>query len=513
MSRRQWCGISLPSVSVSPSVVAIVFLLSLGIFLRVFNFWIPDLWIDEYSTWWVIDGSWLQAIDRAVRIQSQSPFYYLLVKCSVELLGPNPFALRLPSILLGIIVLFLSYPLGMRLFRDRHTALLVLATFAVNQLLIWYSQEARPYALALCCTMLSFLTYVKLLEQESVFNRVSYVLATLGAYYAHYLFGFIIVIQLVHLHFVLKKPWWLFRKWQWTMLSLVLGCVVGSAQLMSLFHRRGMLDYISPQGWSASLLVALQLLDPMVFSMMAFMLLVLGVRGENSLDRSTQSNRSLLLLWFVLPFVCFGIIPPLFGVTLVAMRGIHSARYVLFALPAALCIVAWFMSFAKREAWRKWIPLAVLLGLYWTVYLKPALSFSSTFTGWPSEGFTRAAETLKASSAGDDFILFAPGYADGDVVAGPMLPDPVHLSALRWPLLAHLKTFKPEQFHLLPFRVDERTLPYLRRVLSEASEQKRVWVVGMGEAVPHVVSALSDSGFHIGGQAVYGAVYIFQLNR
>jgi mannosyltransferase len=132
--------------------------LCVGSVLRIYNFWIPGLWIDEYGTWWAVtNGGWSDLVQRVTRIHCQSPFYYSLTKLSVDHLGPSPFALRLPSILAGIGVVGLAYPLGHAIFQQRHAALLTLATFSVHDRLIWYSQEARPYSLTLFCTMLSFL--------------------------------------------------------------------------------------------------------------------------------------------------------------------------------------------------------------------------------------------------------------------------------------------------------------------------------------------------------------------
>ena len=119
--------------------------LCLGVSVRSWNFGAPELWIDEYGTWWVAAGGSLREIvSRAVHIQGQSPFYYLIAALSGKLLGFSPWSLRLPSILFGAGTLLLAHPLALRIFRNPHVALLSVATFAVQRDLVLQSQEARP---------------------------------------------------------------------------------------------------------------------------------------------------------------------------------------------------------------------------------------------------------------------------------------------------------------------------------------------------------------------------------
>ena len=72
-------------------------LFALGVFLRLYNFWVPGLWLDEYGTWWIASGSWHDVLSRGIAVGGQTPVYNLLVKLSLSLFGPTPFALRLPS--------------------------------------------------------------------------------------------------------------------------------------------------------------------------------------------------------------------------------------------------------------------------------------------------------------------------------------------------------------------------------------------------------------------------------
>jgi uncharacterized membrane protein len=61
-------------------------------------------------------------------------------------LGSEEWVLRLPSALVGLLSIYLLYRLGSALF-DRLTGLAAALLLAVSPFHVWYSQEARMYAL------------------------------------------------------------------------------------------------------------------------------------------------------------------------------------------------------------------------------------------------------------------------------------------------------------------------------------------------------------------------------
>src|SRR5262249_26286848 len=181
-------------------VAAIV---AVGSAIRLYRFWIPPLWRDEDGTWGTaVHADWHEGVHRGVPIQGQSPLYYVVVKLSCQLFGTSPFSLRLPSECFGIATLLLAYPLGLKVFRQQHAALATAVLFALSEPLIWYSQEARPYSFAFFCIILSFISYLAVLEVGTWPARVSYVLSTALLFYAHYLFTFVVVIQVLYLFLV-----------------------------------------------------------------------------------------------------------------------------------------------------------------------------------------------------------------------------------------------------------------------------------------------------------------------
>src|SRR6266542_4224719 len=274
---------------------AVASFICLGAFLRVYRFWSSGLWTDEYGTWWVVaPGEWSELVHRAVHIQGQSPFYYLIVKLSTRLLGTGPFSLRLPSIVFGIATLALAYPLGRALFRQRYAGLFTVAAFAVSAPLIWYSQEARPYSLALFGAVLSFLCYLRLLERDSWRWRAAYVVATAAVFYAHYVFAFVVVVQVAHLLVVRGRSWLSSRAW--------------------------------PVTWFVLVHLFVAYLDLPLLIVLAVVTVLIGFDAEQRRQLFDRVSVSLLAVWFVLPIVVFS------GAPLTAnLRPGH--RYVMLGLP------------------------------------------------------------------------------------------------------------------------------------------------------------------------------------
>ncbi len=88
-------------------------------------------------------GSTLRAV---VHTENTPPLWYLIAWVDSRVLGDGEVALRLPSALAGIATVPVAWLIGSEL-AGRRAAVLAAALVAVNPLFVWYSQEARAYAL------------------------------------------------------------------------------------------------------------------------------------------------------------------------------------------------------------------------------------------------------------------------------------------------------------------------------------------------------------------------------
>jgi hypothetical protein len=400
----------------------------------------------------------------------------------------------------------LAYPLGYAIFRQRHAALLTLAMFSVHERLIWYSQDARPYSLALLCTMLSFLCYLSLLKKQSSAWRVGYVLSTAGAYYAHYLFGFIAIFHIFHLFFAHGWSRLRSRAWLLTFFGLFIVLLPSLPQLVSLFQRRETLNWV-PSNRVSSLDVMSILIDAPLLSVLALVVFCIGVSVGGYRLPYNRDRMHLVLTWFLVPIAMISLIPPLFGVTL------FHGRYVLLALPAAIILMTSVMALAPESGWRGWIPLIVFISLSVIWHLLPSFEKSGVFSERPNQGWAQAMALLNSKGLDGDTILYRTGFVEANQLTVPH-PDPLLVSFIQSPLTANLPSGRTYSLIGLPFTLDDHTISYVSSAVRQAAQNQRVWVIADKNVLNRVEEALTN-GYRFGrvAGASFGVVHVMLLVR
>jgi mannosyltransferase len=149
----------LPAVASVRALLLALVLLAFA--LRVYRLEAQNLWFDEglsIHSVLLSTSAWWQERYRAEGAHPQSvhpPLYTLLLRLWAAPVGLDPFALRYPSVLAGVLSVPLLARLGVRLFGPGvglvAAALLALSPFAVH-----HSQEVRMYTLLPMVTLLSW---------------------------------------------------------------------------------------------------------------------------------------------------------------------------------------------------------------------------------------------------------------------------------------------------------------------------------------------------------------------
>src|SRR6266850_4026746 len=132
-----------------PLIVLMVLITLLGLFLRCYRLSSQSLWMDEISSVETARVRFDEIVERSAS-NNASPTYFLLLRPIVGKSNENIEArARFLSALAGT----LSVPLFIGIIylwrKDERTALLGGLLLAINPLHIWYSQEARGYAVML----------------------------------------------------------------------------------------------------------------------------------------------------------------------------------------------------------------------------------------------------------------------------------------------------------------------------------------------------------------------------
>ncbi len=157
---------------------------------------LPEVWsyVAKYNPW-------------------HSPGYFMALHEWGQAVGWEPPALRVMSLLVGLLAIALTYRLALALFTAPLVGIFAALVMASSAFFVHYAFEMRVYTLMALFSVLTFWAYVRIIQSR----RVSYWLymalfaGTVGLLYSHYLAAITLVgIGLYHLLFVPKnRRWWL----------------------------------------------------------------------------------------------------------------------------------------------------------------------------------------------------------------------------------------------------------------------------------------------------------------
>lgn len=152
-------------------------------YLRISTLTAESLWWDEVITLNQSRSS-LSDLIRMVAADNYPPLHNILVQVSLRLLGETEFALRLPSAILGSLTVLLVYWVG-ALLGSRWGGLIAAILLTVAGFHIWYSQEARTYALMACAATAYAGTLLWVAANPSWPRTIANVLAASALLYSH----------------------------------------------------------------------------------------------------------------------------------------------------------------------------------------------------------------------------------------------------------------------------------------------------------------------------------------
>ena len=134
--------------------------------LRLSTLHLQSFWYDEaFTPVHVLHPSLWATLRSFVHTENTPPLWYVIAWADSRVLGSGEIALRLPSALAGIATVPVAWAIGRELTGRRVTAIAAAALVAVNPLFVWYSQEARAYALFVLMAALAMLCFLRALRR------------------------------------------------------------------------------------------------------------------------------------------------------------------------------------------------------------------------------------------------------------------------------------------------------------------------------------------------------------
>ncbi|MBN3925776.1 MAG: glycosyltransferase family 39 protein [Nostoc sp. NMS4] len=346
--------------------VSVLIVIFLGVFLRFFMLSNQSLWFDEGLSLGNSDVSTLQeSISRVRHIKDSDrfqPLYFIVLFLWRKVFGESEFALRSLSAVLGIgtnIVIFFT---ALRIYGKKH-ALWSLLIVTFSSFCVYYSQEARIYALAMFIASLQLYFFSKVLvkngDRQSISKWLFGIFAGLGIFSNINMLAFTIALCLSHIAIYRN-----FRQWLQWWLPAAFFCT------LSIFYHLTLPGATDPES-----IVISRLGFPIIQNIL-FVLngILVGTTYGPSMEQLRGDDRIQVLLHYwphilLLLIVCTVIFLALIKVLLRYKKNSSESHpdyffasvFVLaFLLGLVLAVVAKF-NWVPRHSYYLWFPLAMLI--------------------------------------------------------------------------------------------------------------------------------------------------------
>jgi mannosyltransferase len=161
--------------------------------LRFSTLGLQSFWYDEaFTPVHVLHPSLWATLRSVLHTENTPPLWYLLAWADSRILGTGEIALRLPSAIAGVATVPIAWAIGREL-SSRACATVAAALVAVNPLFVWYSQEARAYALFVALSALAMLCFLRAARDPTPARMAAFAATGTLALLSHYFAVFLLI--------------------------------------------------------------------------------------------------------------------------------------------------------------------------------------------------------------------------------------------------------------------------------------------------------------------------------
>lgn len=352
----------------------IIFILVLGLILRILSL-NQSLWLDEaINTLAAKNYSFFDLITKYAPADFHPPGWFIIIWFWTKIFGYSEIAVRIPSVIFGVLTIWVVYLIGKKI-SSKEVGIIGAILICLNPLHIYYSQEARMYALATLAVCINIYFVIKILRDEKT-DLLFLIFSNLLVLSSDYIAYFIFPAQLIFLLFSKKKG--IIKKWLLAMaISLMLGIwwipiflnqlnagSVLSSRLPSWKLIVGGFDFKTlPLTFVKFIIGRISLSNKFLYTLILLPLSSLflyliwrGVRVANNF------SKYLLLSWIV--------IPPVIATIISVFVPVYSYFRVLFIIPSFVMLIAIGISSFKSGMKYLLLSFVILIEVFCTaVYL------------------------------------------------------------------------------------------------------------------------------------------------
>jgi mannosyltransferase len=178
-----------------------------GTGLRLWGLGAQSLWYDE---WLTAESSHGSASDLFRYVTDQAgipPLYFAVMWVWTRVFGLGEVALRIVSVGAGVATIPVAYATVRALGQRRAVARAAAVLVAVNPMLVWYSQEARPYSLVALMGALSLLMLARVWTRDDRRDLAVWALVCALTISLHYFAAFLVVAEVAVVAAFRQQRW------------------------------------------------------------------------------------------------------------------------------------------------------------------------------------------------------------------------------------------------------------------------------------------------------------------
>lgn len=368
-------------------LLAGITVLALG--LRIHLLGHNSLWLDEGVSAGAVQLPWSDFFRLLWRREGNMALYYLVLRGWIHV-GDSEFAIRLLSVIAGVVSIPAVYVLGKRLF-GAQTGFFAALLLTLNAFHVRHSQEARGYSLLILLLILSSYFFVTALEGFNAKDCKRYVAASVIAFYTHFYAILVIAAQFLSL---LLRQRDAMPKAQLKRSACYIIALSAPGILYLLLKRHGHLEWVPPTTfqWLYHSL--------MLFTGQQGIWLVLTYCAISAFAFSHSPfknwNKLFAASWLLLPIVTL--------LTVSLLKPLFVPRYIAMCLPALALLAAAGLR-ELRPVWRA-CGLALLV-------LLSCLGLRNYYRDFPGENseWKTLTEFVVSNAAAGDQVIFDNGLA------------------------------------------------------------------------------------------------------
>lgn len=406
------------SLSEKSTKITLSLILLLSLILRIYKLDAEDLWVDEIFSINLANNNIYGIITGSLK-DTNPPLYYIILHYWSSLFGNGEFISRVPSVIFGIISIYVIYKTG-RLIFNKEIGLISAFILSVSLFHIRYSQEVRSYSLLVLFVLLSNYYYFHILKDNKIINKqmekskkwviidsnnIVYIISTVVVLYIHFYGLFYVIFQNIYHLLVYRKyiknwiilqgsilllfiPWLPFVLSQTTRIVDKGMPIIGNPTLEKFY--RTMVVFSGNDS-----VLYIFLLIGIYGTIHALRLYFLNKNKKEGKREIKISEYIFLLGWLLIPII-ISIVISYF------ITPIYVDRYVIASLPALILIFSVLINNFRKTI----IVLVVLI-----LFIIPTISDATRYYDKPQkEEWRKAVNYIEEYKKDGDFIIIFPEF-------------------------------------------------------------------------------------------------------